>query len=83
MKLTCCPKCGNDQIYRKGRATGFVKVTTTFTGETEIETKSWTAPIDNSEMYYEVNYKLTDTCYCDGCGKRFKYSKLIAGTDKE
>lgn len=75
--MTNCPKCGNDQIYRKARVTGFVKVTERFSevGDDRINAE---LSVDNSGMYENVNYKLGDTCYCDNCGKRFKYSKIEA-----
>lgn len=68
-QLSACPKCGNDQFYRKAKATGYVVVCERF------DTPDLEA-VDNGEMYTHVRYELGNTCYCDECGKSFKYDDL-------
>jgi predicted RNA-binding Zn-ribbon protein involved in translation (DUF1610 family) len=65
MTITECPKCGNDEYYQKGKASGLVVVNSKFSPEDD-------DLVDNCEMYTDVDYVLGKTKWCNNCGTKIK-----------
>lgn len=57
MELTHCPKCGNDEFYRKGRVSGHYEYQYRFDG----------GEANNGGLHEGLSYKEQKTCFCSKC----------------
>jgi len=82
--IKCCPHCGHDEFYKRGRISGIVIIHERFDGKLEYSDKFLNQHyVDNSSMYDLTKIKMQTARFCSNCQKKLpKQSEVQHGTNK-